>query len=233
MTFKWLCGLVALAAAGPALAVQPVTITSAGIYNPGQLDATINGATKNEYSVPLTFTATSVKKGVFDALGFCVDLPHQILVGIGSQLQQTLKFHVAPLTSDGYGNPLSDGQVRQITGLARLGFTIAGGNASDKAAQLAGIQQAIWTIEYPTATFTATGPFAAAQSEYAAKFVGQAPRLSGFARYLVADDGTTQAQITNVGGVPEPTVWLEMLAGFGAIGAFSRRRSSRLVTVAA
>ena len=228
-----LFGLVILAAAAsPVAAVQPVTITSTGIYNPGYVNATVGGTSKQEYAVPLTFTAT-VGKGVIDALGFCIDLPHEIYVAVGSQLNQTLNYHVAPLTSDGYGNALSTGQVREITGLATLGFDIAKGNAADKPAQLAGIQQAIWTVEYPTSTFVATGAIAAAQTGYAAQFLAEAPQLHGFARTIVANDGNTQAQITNIGGVPEPTVWVEMLAGFGVVGLLSRRRAGTLATVAA
>lgn len=222
----------AAAAASPALAVQSVTITSAGIYNPGYVTATVAGVTKSEYAVPLTFTATTYGKTT-DFLGFCVDLPHNIYVDVGSQLKQTLNYHVAPLTSDGYGNALRTGQVREIIGLARLGFTIATGSAADKPAQLAAVQQAIWSIEYPTSTFAATGAYAAAQAGYAATFIKEAPTLNGFARTIVANDGNSQAQITNIGGVPEPTMWAELLAGFGIVGALSRRRRGTMTTVAA
>lgn len=230
MRFNLFGMALAVVAAAPAAAVQPVTITSAGIYNPGTVDATIGGVSKSEYSSALVFTGKSVASAAFDALGFCVDLPHLIYVGIGSQLKETLNYHVAALTSDGYGNPLSGGQVREITGLARLGFTIAAGTAADKPAQLAAIQQAIWTIEYPTSTFTATGPYAASQADYAAGFVKQAPKLSGFARNIVSDSGSTQGQITNIGGVPEPTTWAMML---GVVGALSRRRRGTMTSVAA
>ncbi len=233
MRIKILGLAVLAAAASPAAAVQPITITSTGIYNPGNLTATVGGDTKSEFAVPLTFTATSVKAATIDAIGFCVDLSHVIYVAIGSQLQQTLNYHIAPLTSDGAGNALSSGQVREITGLATLGFGIAKGTAADKPAQLAAIQQAIWTVEYPTSTFVATGPYAAAQASYAAQYVAEAPKLSGFARTIVANDGNSQAQITNIGGVPEPTVWVEMLAGFGVVGLLSRRRAGSMATVAA
>ena len=233
-----LLGVSALVAAAPAAAVvpvQPVTFTSAGIYNPGTVDVTSGGATKSEYAAQLVFSGQSLAKASFDALGFCIDLPHLIYVGIGSQLKETLQYHVAALTQDGFGNPLSNGQVREITGLAHLGFSIGKGSAADKPAQLAAIQQAIWTIEYPTSTFAATGPYAAAQASYAATFLAEAPKLPGtFARTLISDDSNnpTQAQITDVGGVPEPTVWAELLAGFGVVGILSRRRQP-MVRVAA
>lgn len=233
MQIKFLGVALAAITAVPAAAVQPVTITSTGIYNPGTVDATVGGATHSEYSAPLTFTGKSLAATAFDAIGFCVDLPHVISVGINSQLNQTLNYHVAPLTQNGYGDALSSTQVREITGLASLGFSITKGTASDKPAQLAAIQQAIWTIEYPTSTFTATGPYAATQAEYAAKFVAEAPQLSGFARTIIADNGTTQAQITNVGGVPELASWAMMVAGFGLIGAAARSRRMTMPVVAA
>ena len=229
-----LLGLLAFGTvAAPAMAVQPVTITSAGIYNPGNVDATVDGVTKSEFSVPLTFTGSNSGKAVADFLGFCVDLPHLIYVNVGSQLKETLAYHVAPLTQDGFGNALSSTQVREISGLARLGFNIAKGTATDAPAQLAAVQQAIWTVEYPTSTFVATGPYAAAQAGYVATFVKEAPKLSGFARNIVSDSGTVQGQITNVGGVPEPTSWALMLAGFGVVGFVARGRRSGMATVAA
>ena len=231
MRYK-LFGLAAATfAATSALAGQPITITSAGIYNPGNVSATVNGQTMTEFAVPLTFTGSSLAHATFDALGFCVDLPHLIYVGLGSQLQETLHYTVSPLTNDGYGNTLTGQQVHEISGLAALGFGIAGGNASDKPAQLAAIQQAIWTIEYPTATFVATGPYAAAQATYAAQFVAQAPTLRGYARNIVSIDGV-QGQITNIADVPEPATWAMLVAGFGIVGLATRRRGA-MTTVAA
>ncbi len=231
---------IAAAAAAPAAAVQSVTITSAGIYNPQTLDATINGTTKSEYAAPLTLTGT-IAGVAFDALGFCVDLPHNIYVNIGSQLQQTLNYQASPLTQDGYGTKLTGTQVREIKGLAALGFQLIHDAATDLSTRAAAIQQAIWTIEYPSASFIATGADAAARTDYVTSYLAEAPSLSATATNLVSLDGV-QGQITNIsadligpggdaGPVPEPAVWLEMMAGFGAIGLLSRRRSSvRVVT---
>ncbi len=226
---------VAFAVTVPAAAIEPLTLTSVGIYAPGHVDVTTDGITKSEFSVPLTFTATTVGGGTFDALGFCVDLAHNIYVGLNSQLATSLGYHVTPLTSDGFGRLLSEMQISAIGGLATLGFSIAEGNATDKAAQLAAIQQAIWTVEYPASTFVATGDYAPAQATYAAQFVAQSSTLRGFAQTIVADDGATQAFITNITGgisptgggvdaVPEPAMWIEMIAGLGLVGATSRRR---------
>ena len=222
-------GFAGLLTSGPAAAVQNVTLTSVGIYNPGHVDATTGGSTKSEYAVPLTFTAKSTKGVLFDALGFCVDLTHNTFVGIGSQLATSLAYHVAPLRTDGAGHTLPVRQINEIGGLATLGFGIAKGGAADKAAQLAAIQQAIWTIEYPASTFVATGAHLPDQATYAAHFIAQPPTLHGFARTIVADNGMTQAFITNIAGVPEPAIWFEMIAGFALVGAVARRRRSEVV----
>ena len=239
MRFGYLLGAaIAVAVAIPAAAVEPVTLTSVGIYAPGRVDFTSDGVTKSENSVPLTFTGLSATGVAFDALGFCVDLAHYIVVGLNRQLPVSLAYHLAPLTTDGFGRALTMMQIDAIGGLATLGFDIAGGSATDKAAQLAAIQQAIWTIEYPASTFAATGDFGPAQATYAAQFLSLAPTLRGSAQTIVADDGATQSFITNIlgestnpaGVVPEPTTWAEMVAGLALVGATIRRRRAAGVT---
>ncbi|WP_174297170.1 PEPxxWA-CTERM sorting domain-containing protein [Sphingomonas bacterium] len=42
-----------------------------------------------------------------------------------------------------------------------------------------------------------------------------------------------KAQITNVGGVPEPASWAKMLAGFVLVGAANRGWRGTLIRVAA
>ena len=221
--------ILALAAA-PALATTPITLTSVGIYNPGHVTATTGAVVKDEYSVPLTFTA-KVFGRTFDALGFCDDLTHSITVGVGSQLATSLGYHFTRLTTDGAGNALSSSQVRQILGLSSLGFDIAKGSAADKTVQLAAIQQAIWTVEYPRSTFVAGAPYSAGQASYAATFLALAPTLVSRARAIVSDSGNTQAFVTDLGAVPEPAVWAQMIAGFGLVGALARRRVLRTVAV--
>lgn len=56
----------------------------------------------------------------------------------------------------------------------------------------------------------------------------------GFGEYLVAG-GTIRygtVKIGSVGGIPEPTTWAMMIAGFGLVGGAMRRRSSVRVTYA-
>lgn len=233
--YHFLAATIAIGAAGaavPATAVEAVTLTSAGIYNPGHVDVTTGGKTTSEFAVPLTFTATSIKSAGFDAIGFCVDLAHNIFVGVGSQFAETIKYHVVALTTDGFGRALSTTQANEMLGLAKLGFGIAASDVGDKAARLAAIQQAIWTIEYPASTFAATGDFATAQAGFAAGYVAMASKLTGYARTIVADDGKTQAFIVNIAGVPEPMVWVQLVAGFGLVGTLARRRARPMVVAA-
>jgi hypothetical protein len=74
--------------------------------------------------------------------------------------------------------------------------------------------------------------------------VSRAPQLAGQATNLVSIDGV-QGQITNItggvggiggginGAVPEPAIWLEVVAGFGLLGALTRCRHVGTPVVAA
>ncbi len=215
------------AAFAAAISVTPVAaatnlhINSAGIYTPGSVVVSFPDGAKSEYSALINFTASKAGGSSFDIIGFCVDLYHNIFVSVGSQLPISLDYHRAQLTSDGNGIGLSSAQASQIGGLATLGFTIAGSSDSDKFVKLAAIQQAIWTIEYPTLSFDGSGSFAGQQA-YADAFVAAAPSLRGGARAFYADDGQTQGFV--VAGVPEPASWALMIGGFVMVGASVRRR---------
>jgi hypothetical protein len=228
---KFLGGVALMAAAmvaTPSAAVE-VFLQTAGIYDPGHVLATVPGGPRDEYSVPVHFTGnfgTSAASPTFDFDGFCIDLFHNINVGFGSQAYVGLNYHVAPLTTDGVGNPLSLSQVRQIGGLANLGFGLIGSSDPDKAAKLAAIQAAIWTVEYPAISFTAYNSFAGLQG-YIDSYVALAPTLSGYARVIYSDlpgDSARQGFITTVPGVPEPAVWAQMIAGFVLAGSVVRMR---------
>ncbi len=229
--------LLALVAVPVAAATQ-IHLQSSGIYAPGSvavtsLDANSSGpGSGSDYSAAVHFTAnygTVAASPSFDFIGFCVDLFHPIFVAINGQTPLNLNYHTAALTDDRNGHALSAAQIRQIGGLATLGFQIAASNGADRDARLAAIQQAIWTVEYPTLGFTANSGYANQQS-YADAYVAQAPTLNGFATAIYADDGATQGFV--ISGVPEPTTWMLMVAGFGLVG-FGARRQRATVRVAA
>ena len=215
----------------PVAATTQIHIQSAGIYAPGTVQISIPSAQNSttttnstDYSTPVHFIANFggvAAAPTFDFLGFCVDLFHPINVAIDGQTPLSLNYHTATLTDDRNGTTLSAAQIRQIGGLATLGFQIAASNGADRDARLAAIQQAIWTIEYPTLGFTANGGFANQQS-FADAYVAQAPTLSGTATALYSDDGATQGFV--ISGVPEPTSWVLMIAGFGMVGYGARRQ---------
>ncbi len=214
----------------PAAAATQIHIQSAGIYAPGSLhvaalaqNSTGSGTAASEYSAAVRFTAnfgSAAASPSFDFIGFCVDLFHPITVAIDGQTPLSLNYHTAALTDDRNGTLLSAAQLQQIGGLATLGFQIAAGSATDRSARLAAIQQAIWTVEYPTLSFVAAGPYASQQA-FADMYVVQAPTLSGVATALYADDGSTQGFV--VSGVPEPASWTLLVAGFALVGVAARR----------
>ena len=224
----------ALLSASSATAMTAVYLQSAGIYNPGTVNVTTGSSTTNDYASAIKFIANigpAASAPGFDLLGFCVDLFHNISVGINGQTPVDLHYHVAKLLTDSNGVALTTAQKQQIGGLATLGFAIAAGSSPDKFADLAAIQGAIWTIEYPGSSFAASGGYADLQTRIDG-FVALAPSLSGVARAIYADDGRTQGFIVG-GGVPEPATWAMLLGGFAMVGAAARRRQRTLATVTA
>jgi hypothetical protein len=228
-SFARVAAIGIVAASAPAAAVTTVHIDSIGIYSPGTVQVTRPDGTVTDYAAAVRFTGTSGTGTAFDLLGFCVDLFHSIAVGIGGQRATSLDYHRAGLTTDANGSPLTSAQARQIGGLADLGFGIAVSDP-ERSVKLAAIQQAIWTIEYPTFTFDGSGSPLAGQQAYADAYVAAAPGLKGTVRAIYADDLATQGFV--VAGVPEPASWALMIAGFGLVGVSARRRTSP-ATVAA
>ncbi len=216
--------------AAPAIAATNVHIDSAGIYSPGSVTVGFPSGVKTEYAALINFTGNKSGGATFDVIGFCVDLYHDIFVNIGSQRPTSLDYHRGELTTDSNGVALSSQQASQIGGLATLGFGIAKSNDPDKFAKLAAIQQAIWTVEYPTLTFDGSGGLSGQQG-FAEAYLAAAPGLRGAARAFYADDFATQGFV--VAGVPEPASWALMITGFGLVGSGARRSRRGLATVIA
>lgn len=147
----------------------------------------------------------------FTAWGFCIDL----FTGVDVPTQ----YHIGDLTG-----LFSQPQIDQIYGLAAFGSNLIKTGAPDLAKKLAGVQGAIWRIEYPT--FTISGgvlpgsPDAGIQG-YIDAYAALAPSLHGNAYVLLSDDGSSQGFVI---GVPEPATWAMMIMGFGAVGMVMRSR---------
>lgn len=203
--------------AAPA-AAGTITITSAGLYDYATIKSTGVPVINNPGGV-FRLTGTGPTGSVdFDA--FCVDLAHTISSGLGHQSAVNLEYEFAEFTADGFGNALSTSQIQQMKGLASLGFSFVGD--ASKSADIAAIQAAIWQIESPGAVFSSTN---AAVNSLIQTYVDLAPTLKGNVRYLAATGpGNVRGQGMFVPGVPEPSSWALLIAGFGFVGFAVRRR---------
>ena len=201
------------AAASHASAATEIYVSSVSEFGPGKVTVTGPGVFKVPDATALKLTYNfGIGPGDpdFTAWGFCINL----FLGIGVPAQ----YHVDNLTTDGHGNLLTATQVDQIYGLAALGSNLIKIGAPDLAAKLAGIQGAIWAIEYPA--FTVTGNTASVDG-YLSSYKALAPSLHGSAYVLLSDDGKSQGFVI---GVPEPATWAMMIMGFGAVGMVLRSR---------
>ena len=234
------CATVATQSAG----AVDVFLQGASISSPvGTLYATTGSNSVREFA---TIVDIAVNFGIGPSAtptfgsAFCVDLFHTLYVGIDSYFPTNVQYHVAPLSSDASGNPLTASQISQISGLAAYGFSLVGSAEVDLHSKLAAIQAAIWTIEYPATAFTPDpGNVLSNLSAYTAGYVALAPSLHGTA-YMITSDTPGAAQNLLVAfpganiepfgpSVPEPATWALMIVGFGMTGAAARRRKLRIV----
>jgi hypothetical protein len=143
----------------------------------------------------------------FTAWGFCIDL----FTGVEAPTQ----YHIAGVGE--LGSLFTAGQKTQIFGLAAFGANLIKIGAPDLANKLAGVQGAIWAIEYPTLTVSANSSI----QPYLNAYIAAAPSMTGNAYVLLSDDGKSQGFVI---GVPEPATWAMMIMGFGAVGMVLRSR---------
>jgi hypothetical protein len=155
---------------------------------------------------------------------WCIDLFHDVNLGGG----QALNYVGLTLTgaSDGNGGSLSALQAQEIAGLVDYGDGLEAGTHTVD--ELAGVQMAIWTVEYAGLTFT--GPDAALVDEQAD--LALAPSLQGRVEAMVSFSGV-QDLVADTSDIPEPATYglvaAALLAfGFARRGAGSGRRPGPL-----
>lgn len=201
--------IAAPAMAGPTITVTDVSVQGDAVTITGPIspDATIAG--------PITLTTTTMGQ----IIAWCVDIYHSVFTGGG----QSLSYQLGAVTTNSAPSPtaLSSSQLHQIAQLAQYGQSLIG-TASATDDNLAAVQLAIWSVEYPTFTYTGASGASIATAEL------NAASLAGIDAGLIALGGTqtfVTASPSAVAAVPEPAALAMLLSGLVAVGVVVRRRS--------
>jgi hypothetical protein len=230
---KFLIGSVA-ALAIVAGSVANANATDIGITNVGfsgdttSLSGMINGSPFNESALTGLIILTTTGGNTVPV--FCIDLFHDINLG---SYNPALPYTTGTIVADSSmspagtgGNPLNPpvpGEIQALTNLGSAYFSKGTGTADI----YAGLQGAIWTIEYSAngnnltvdggATVNAliAGDIAYATAHPASYSIALYPGAGGQA--FGSGQGFT--------AVPEPASWAMMLAGFAGLGFLGYRRN--------
>lgn len=195
-----LASLAAMALAVPAAAI---TVTSVAIEGSGR--AYIGGENVLSGRADLGLSTG----GYIPA--FCVDIYHTILAGT-STVYHFVAAPASSFTTDFGGHPITAATAGHVFALAQLGLHADAVHAN-------AIQDAIWQLVDPGVTIATEAGFGATPDMVAgARAYGLAH--TGTGSLLMSTDGS-QSFVT--GGVPEPSAWAMMLAGFAAVGMARRR----------
>ena len=153
---------------------------------------------------------------------FCVDIWHPMPLG-----NVHIVYDPKPLLTNssgvfsGTGTPLSETQIGEIGGLVVLGNNLYSHSNVFLAADMAGIQAAIWAIENPEVTVSGDTQLNGLIATYES-YASAHPSYAITAYYDVR--GAAQGV---AGPVPEPAAWLLMLTGFAGLGASVRAARRR------
>ena len=174
--------------------------------------ASFNSVTTNGYSYytgPIVLETTAG-----DLTVYCADLEHLIYP------DTTYTYDYGLLTRDGSGAPISEVVSNQIGQIAEIGTKALAGGQDDMAAAA---QAAIWGLEYATTPVFAdpTGPI---EQDYVALISASYYNNGSYAVALIPS-GWPGANATQemVVGVPEPSTWVMLLAGFAGLGVAGLR----------
>ena len=167
-----------------------------------------------------------------DILAFCVDIFHNFNSSTPPVTYETAAVqNNSDSPASGGGTPLAN----LISG--EIGYLADVGKTTSDPEHLAGIQGAIWQIEYPSLTLSGGSSYVPFYVALANAWGIGHPNFAGFADGIYPQNGNTQGfgytQGFTIGGsVPEPATWSMTILGFGALGAALRLRRRRPASAA-
>jgi hypothetical protein len=221
-----------------------VYVDTGGAYQPGTINISGPDISLSALSTALELTANvGGSPNIKTLYTFCVDIYHDINVGVDynnnivagagdAQIGVNQAYNTALLTvnSDGptsgvSGAALSATQIAEIGGLANIGGNLIATDSPDLSNKLAGLQGAIWSIEYPSVDGYAIAATDSTVQGYLDGYVANAFATKSDAP-VVAIYGANGQGLLPAGAVPEPASWALMLTGFGLAGAQLRRRKT-------
>jgi hypothetical protein len=194
-----------------------VTVTNYSLPDPNSFYATTTDG-YSYYTGPIVLSTT-----VGSLTVYCADLSHTIYPGT------TYTYAYGALTENGLGQSLSQPLSNELGQIAEIGKNALAHGNDDLAAAA---QAAIWGLEY-NITPTFANPLGAIASDYSGLLTTSYHNNGAWGEALIpvgegwpVNPYATQQMVV---GVPEPSTWAMMLAGFaclGFVGYRSRRARS-------